>query len=401
MRPGVAVEAGAVDVDPHQPPADLERSIAPEIGLAELGADGEDGVGVADRPLNFGPRQEAADEERVARWQQALARGGQQHRRVERLGERPRRLRRVGGTATEDQDRVARRGEQLRRRGDRRRLRRRARRRRRELDEGAGVGGDDVERQLDMDRARPPAGEECGGRGEGLRQRLGIKDRPAPGRNAVDERALILQLVEPPLPAPEVAAGKRARQDEHRHRVRIGLAHRSGDVREARPGDHEAGGRPAAGAGMAVGHEAGALLVARRDVPEPAVRQTAIELDGVDAGNAEDAADADRLEIVRQDFSDGRHCGLPRLPLSLQARPLPASVSARRSQRGGGAGRLPRSKLTDFTIAKTGSARGEAERRHRGPRHPRDKAVAAAFDRDQRVGAAARRHRRRRCRRGR
>ena len=43
--------------------------------------------------------------------------------------------------------------------------------------------------------------------------------------------------------------------------------------------------------GIAVGHEAGTLLVPRRDVPDPGRRQAAIELDRVHAGDAEHGVD--------------------------------------------------------------------------------------------------------------
>ena len=46
------------------------------------------------------------------------------------------------------------------------------------------------------------------------------------------------------------------------------------------------------GAGIAVGHEARALLVARQDVLDPRARQGAVHLDIVDARNAEDGIDA-------------------------------------------------------------------------------------------------------------
>ena len=87
----------------------------------------------------------------------------------------------------------------------------------------------------------------------------------------------------------------------------VGLAHGGGDVGHARAGDDEAHAGLAGDAGIAVGHEAGALLVARRDVPDAGRRQAAIELDGMHAGNAEDQLDAIGFEQLHQELAAGRH----------------------------------------------------------------------------------------------
>ena len=92
----------------------------------------------------------------------------------------------------------------------------------------------------------------------------------------------------------------------------IGLAHGGDDVGHAGAGDDEAGGRAAGGAGIAVGHEARALLVARGDVADAGVRQAAIELDRVHAGDAEDGVDAVGLQDLDQHLAAGfRHGPLP------------------------------------------------------------------------------------------
>ena len=87
----------------------------------------------------------------------------------------------------------------------------------------------------------------------------------------------------------------------------MGLPHRRGDVGHARPGDDETGCRPSRDAGIAVGHEAGPLLVAGGDVGHAAAGQAAIELHRVDAGDAEGGVDAARRQEPRQDLSEARH----------------------------------------------------------------------------------------------
>ena len=96
-----------------------------------------------------------------------------------------------------------------------------------------------------------------------------------------------------------------AGDDQHRHRVGVGLRHGGDDIGHAGPGDDEAGGRFAGGARVAVGHEAGALFVARRDVAQARVGQPAVEFDGMHARNAEDDFDAIGLQQLDQYLAAG------------------------------------------------------------------------------------------------
>ncbi len=63
----------------------------------------------------------------------------------------------------------------------------------------------------------------------------------------------------------------------------------------------------AADPGIAVGHEAGTLLVTRRDVPDPCGRQAAVELDRVHARDAEHRVDPVALEHVDESLAAGGH----------------------------------------------------------------------------------------------
>jgi hypothetical protein len=96
---------------------------------------------------------------------------------------------------------------------------------------------------------------------------------------------------------------------QHRDRIGVGLAHGRGDIGHPRPGDDEAHAGLAGDTCIAVGHEAGALLVARGDMADAAARQAAVQLDGVHAGNAEHGVDAPGLQLFDEKFTAGGHAG--------------------------------------------------------------------------------------------
>ena len=77
------------------------------------------------------------------------------------------------------------------------------------------------------------------------------------------------------------------------------------DVRHAGPGDHDADARAVGHAAVAVGHEAGALLVARHDVADAARGEPTVDLERVHAGNAEHDVDAALLEQARHGGAAG------------------------------------------------------------------------------------------------
>jgi hypothetical protein len=165
-----------------------------------------------------------------------------------------------------------------------------------------GFGGDDIERQLDMNGPRAAAVEHRESARQHMRQFVRPQQRMAEGRQALHQAALRRQLVQPALAESEIPRVVHAGEHENGDGVGIGLAKRRRD---------EAGRRPAAGAGVAVGHEARPLLVPRRDMPELRVGQAAIEFDGVDTGNAEDRIDAVQAEQLDQHLAARRHDCLP------------------------------------------------------------------------------------------
>ena len=90
--------------------------------------------------------------------------------------------------------------------------------------------------------------------------------------------------------------GHLTRDDDHRDRVHVGVAQRGDDVggRRAR-GDH-GHARPTRHVGVALGHVAGALLVAHEDVADRAVEERVVHGQDAPARQAEDRVDALHLE---------------------------------------------------------------------------------------------------------
>ena len=98
---------------------------------------------------------------------------------------------------------------------------------------------------------------------------------------------------------------------QHRHRVGIGLAHGRQNIGHAGAGNDETHARLATGAGVAVGHKPGALLMARADMPQTAAMQAAIELDGVHTGDAEHGIYPITFQQANQGLGTGGHCSFP------------------------------------------------------------------------------------------
>ncbi|MNP59738.1 hypothetical protein D3C76_1547580 [compost metagenome] len=84
----------------------------------------------------------------------------------------------------------------------------------------------------------------------------------AEGTDASHHRTLVRQFVQVAVAQALVFATAGSGNHQHRHRISVSLAHGGENVGHAGPGDNEAHARFAAGAGITVGHEAGALLMA-------------------------------------------------------------------------------------------------------------------------------------------
>jgi len=102
------------------------------------------------------------------------------------------------------------------------------------------------------------------------------------------QRLLVGEVVD--LAATVLGVGHGAGDDEHRDRVVIGLRNRRDRVGQARPADQDAHARFAGHARPAVGHEGGTLLMPRGHVAQRRGAESAVQLEGVHAGDPEDRA---------------------------------------------------------------------------------------------------------------
>jgi hypothetical protein len=211
--------------------------------------------------------------------------------------------RRSGRAAAGDDPRTRGRAQQLRRGGDRT-GRRRGRLelrgahhvRRRRLNQ-------QVERHLDVPRARPLRPERRERRRQ-LPPELRVAHHAHAALHHAGQRPLLAgHLVQVAGRGDRMRARHAGRDHQQRHRVRLGLPRRGGDVEQRRPrrGDDDA--RAARRARIAVGRVAGALLVARQDVPDPVAIELRVELQVVRAGDAEDELDVMRGEAAHDQLA--------------------------------------------------------------------------------------------------
>ncbi|MCY1538188.1 hypothetical protein D9M68_737150 [compost metagenome] len=160
-----------------------------------------------------------------------------------------------------------------------------------------------------MHRARPFALEYGEGAGEYAGQFLDTHQGMAEGRDASAQRALVGQLVQVTLAQAEAVTFVDAGYHQHRDRVGVGLGHGGEDIGHSRSGDDEAHPRLAGNPRIAIGHKARALFMAWGDVANRAMRQAAIKLDGMHAGNTEDGIDAPGFELFDEKFAASGHGG--------------------------------------------------------------------------------------------
>jgi hypothetical protein len=176
-----------------------------------------------------------------------------------------------------------------------------------------GCGGDHVERDLDMHRPRSCAAEyrECAR--QHLRQFIGAHQRMAERGQARHQDPLRGQFMQATFAKPELVAAIDAGDHQQGYRIAVSLTQRGCDIGQPRSGNDEARGRSAAGAGVAVGHETGALLMARGDMTNLGVAETPVKLDRVDAGDPEDRVDPVLLQETDQRLATSRHLVRPKL----------------------------------------------------------------------------------------
>ena len=215
--------------------------------------------------------------------------------------------------------------------------RRRGRRQRR-----LGTREEQVVRDRQRHRPRPPAARQREGGREAGRDRRGLAQRLGPARDRTKAVDLVRHLVQRAEVAADERRGDVGHDHEHGHGAGIGLGERRERVGGRRPAGHHDHARRARGARVAVGHERRALLVAREDVADRRLAQERV-VDGevVDPGNAEDVTHALLGEGAHDPFAARRRAhriaSNPRsMATSTSAGPAWASARASTSRRARG-----------------------------------------------------------------
>src|SRR5256884_113570 len=169
--------------------------------------------------------------------------------------------------------------------------------------------GEQVERDLEIGGSRPCRPERRERGAQMVAHVLGAQRAAGEARDPGGDGALVLELVQHAPALAERGAHRAARDHQQRHRVRIRLRDGGERVGEARAGDHERRRHRAARARVAVGGEAGVLLMTHQHVAQPREFEPAIQLDVVNARNAEHGVDAvgrQRLDNVPSDRPGSR-----------------------------------------------------------------------------------------------
>ena len=105
--------------------------------------------------------------------------------------------------------------------------------------------------------------------------------------------------------------GHLAGDDDHRDRVHVGVAQRRDDVGGGRAAGHHGDAGLAGGVGVALGHVAGALLVAHEDVADRRVDDRVVHREDGPAGQAEDDLDPFHLEGLDEGLASVELHGVP------------------------------------------------------------------------------------------
>ncbi|MNM50463.1 hypothetical protein D3C81_615030 [compost metagenome] len=294
MRRVIAHGLVRVDIDAQQLAGNLETTGEGDVvvGLGQLGADGQNHVGFGDQRTGGDQALGRTDQQRVSGFEHALGIDGQRHRSVQQLGQLSQLGGGIDGAATGKNQRTLGAGQQFgHTRNGRRRSTGAVNVHRQAAEQVVGVFNQHVQWNFDVHRARTTGLEQRERAGQHARQLGRRHQRVGKRRDTGTQRALVRQLMQLAATATQLAARLHAGDHQHRNRVGISLTHRGGDVGHARAGDDEAHTRFAAGAGVAVGHEAGALFMARRDVVDARTGQPAIQLHGMHPRNAEHLLD--------------------------------------------------------------------------------------------------------------
>ena len=194
----------------------------------------------------------------------------------------------------------------------------------------------------------------------------------AEGGDRCHHRLLIREVVD--LAEPTPALGHGAGDDEHRDRVVVRLGDGGHRVRQAGPADQHANAGVPGDPGPGVRHERRTLLVTRRDVADGRMRQAAVELERVDAGDPEDGRRAKLLQEADGRLSTRWHYHTSRCRIA-NAGPYHRSVTARRAPEKGPQP-LPVRRRSRLRLRSAGPA-GRRRARGRRAHPPRRQRIAA------------------------
>ena len=161
---------------------------------------------------------------------------------------------------------------------------------------GGAVQVEHVDRNADVHGPRPPGLEDLERPGERVGKVGRVADLDGVGRNGGHEGALVGQVMQRAVPPAVVGAGRGAGDDQQWDRVVVGAGDRRRSIGQAGTRDERADARLPRDAGVAVGHERGALLVSRGDVADVRGSEAAVDLEGVHPGDAEHGVGAVLLE---------------------------------------------------------------------------------------------------------
>ena len=165
-----------------------------------------------------------------------------------------------------------------------------------------------VERHLQVHRPRASLTHGDEGLRDGQGDLRDAGDPVAVGQDRVQRAPLVLELVQQPVAAPRVAERHPRRDEQHRHRVRVGLRGGRGGVEHRRSGRGETHPRAPGHPGVAVCGVARALLVPGRDVPDAVPGQLGVDRQVVGAGDPEDGVDTVGDERRHKGPATGHPC---------------------------------------------------------------------------------------------
>jgi hypothetical protein len=168
-----------------------------------------------------------------------------------------------------------------------------------------------VERNLKVSRARPASAQRREAQPQMIAHILRIVRGPCDAEHAGGQCGLVVQLMQHAPLLGEGGPHRRARDDQERYGVRIGLRDRGQDVGESGPRDYEGGGRTAAQTRETIRRKARTLLVAHEYMADVRGRESAIQLQVVHAGNTEHGIDVilgQELDEITADVT--RHLSL-------------------------------------------------------------------------------------------